>query len=47
MYKKAYIGKRIKDRKNEFEIHLWEEDNVHQIIHYKNKAYQECKPEDA
>ena len=47
MYKKAYIGKRIKDRKNEFEIHLWEEDNTHQIIHYKNKVYQECKPEDA
>ena len=42
MYKKAYIGKKIGP--NEFQIHLWEEDNIHQIISYKNKAYQECQP---
>ena len=44
MYKKAYIGKKLGP--NEFQIHLWEEDDVHQTINYKNVAYQQCSLEE-
>jgi DNA polymerase elongation subunit (family B) len=39
-YKKCYEGKKLGN--NHYEMHLWEDDNVHQIIEYKNVAYQEC-----
>ncbi len=44
MYKKCYLGKKIDS--NYFEMHLWEEDGEHQIIPYKNIAYQECPEEE-
>ena len=44
MYKKCYLGKKIDS--NYFEMHLWEEDGGHQIVPYKNVAYQECTEEE-
>ena len=40
MYKKCYEGKKLGP--NHFEMHLWEDDGVHQIVEYKNVAYEEC-----
>jgi len=39
-YKKCYVGKKLGT--NYHEIHLWETEGDHQIIHYNNIAYQEC-----
>ena len=44
MYKKCYQGKKLGD--NYFEMHLWEEDGGHQIVPYRNVAYQECSEEE-